>query len=633
MSAANTQYIIQRKLGEGGMGMVYLAEDTVLERLVAIKELNIATAPVSESQGNRFQQEALALARLNHPNITHLYAFLPKDDTYWMVMEYVNGKTLEEWLQIQGPMQPAVACSILVQILDGLHHAHRKGIIHRDLKPSNVMISEDGEVKITDFGIARIKNSQRITQHGKSVGTLEYMAPEQIQGKEGDERTDIYAAGNILYELLCGQPPFRADTDYHLMKAKLEQAPPLLPALATVSPAALKHIILKALERNPEKRYESVTAFKDALNNCMQPALLREQALVQALTYPVQEPVSTAMRTGSVSGKWKSGAAAASSGFLNSLSYHSRQVSDQFVRLVSGKTSSSADNKRYEKGTAGFFSRMQQLINDNAVAFLTLVVVICGILLLWNHFSSDSAGGSENTPNANTLIQDSLDQVNNNAQNANLIESQLSKVPPPPVQKIEEGEESKVVEEGKGDEKNDKDNTKAKTPPSERKDKKAEDPSKSKSTTPGTEKPDENKDEPEPVEPEPASPKREYTGPVTIPAGMSINLALDETISSEEPERDGDVIRLHCAEDIVVQGRTIIRKGAVATGKIVDVVPSKGRKKAVIGFLIHKVEGSNGSMLKVDSERFKLTAQSPGSPAIYRSGQVFSARLGKGKFL
>src|SRR5688500_14353689 len=133
MSTGNNQYIIQRKLGEGGMGTVYLAEDTLLERLVAVKELNISAVPVTESVGNRFQQEALALARLNHPNITHLYAFLPKEDTYWMVMEYVNGKTLEEWVQTHGPMQPAIACSLVVQILDGLQHAHRKGIIHRDL--------------------------------------------------------------------------------------------------------------------------------------------------------------------------------------------------------------------------------------------------------------------------------------------------------------------------------------------------------------------------------------------------------------------------------------------------------------------------------------------------------------------
>jgi len=191
------QYTILHKIGEGGMGTVYLAEDRLLLRRVAIKSLLRTVSSEAESPENRFQQEALALARLNHPNITHLYAFIPRQDTYWMVMEYVEGKTLEEWVKYKGRLSPVLAVSILIQLLQGLGHAHRRGIIHRDLKPANVMISGDGEVKIMDFGIARIRDSQRLTQYGKSVGTLEYMAPEQIQGKEGDELTDIYAAGNI----------------------------------------------------------------------------------------------------------------------------------------------------------------------------------------------------------------------------------------------------------------------------------------------------------------------------------------------------------------------------------------------------------------------------------------------------
>lgn len=620
-AANNTQYIIQRKLGEGGMGTVYLAEDTLLERLVAIKELNISAVPVSEAVGNRFQQEALALARLNHPNITHLYAFIPKDDTYWMVMEYVNGKTLEEWVAAHGPMQPSIACSILIQILDGLHHAHRKGIIHRDLKPANVMISEEGEVKIMDFGIARIRNSQRITQQGKSVGTLEYMAPEQIQGKEGDERTDIYAAGNILYELLCGQPPFRADTDYHLMKAKLEEAPPLLPALLAVTPE-LKQMILKALARSPEKRFETVTAFREALSNCMQHAFLKEYGLIQALSNPVPQVISTqSTQANTTLGKWKLSAAAVSSGLLTNLSYHSRQVSDQFARLISGKSNNRAENKSYKRGIAGFFSRVPQLINDNALGFLLFVVLICGILLLWNYFSGDPANYTNDIklPDSSVYQQDSVEKQDENSKSTYIIEAQLSKVPPV------------ITGEGEGEGKEDKDNTKVKSPPKEKTSKKTDRPPKDTSVT--TKVPGEDKDKPQtPAEPEPTPTKREPTGPVNIPAGRPISLVLDETLSSEEPGRDGDAIRLHCAEDIVVEGRTIIRKGANATGKIVDVVPSHKRKRAMIGFVIQKVEGSNGSTLKVNSERFQLIAQSPGSPVAYRSGQVFFAKLGRGRF-
>ena len=607
MSAPNnTQYIIQRKLGEGGMGTVYLAEDTLLERQVAIKELNIATTPAAEPGGNRFQQEALALARLNHPNITHLYSFLPKDDTYWMVMEYVNGKTLEEWLQKNGPMQPLTACSIVVQILDGLHHAHRKGIIHRDLKPANVMISEDGEVKVMDFGIARIKNSQRITQHGKSVGTLEYMAPEQIQGKEGDERTDIYAAGNILYELLCGQPPFRSDTDYILMKAKLEETPPLLPGLANAAPE-LRQIIFKALSRNPEKRYETVSAFRDALNKCMHHTFIKEHELIAALSVPIVQNFADATQANTVSAN-----SLVSSNLLSNLSFQSQRISAQFGKLFSGK---SGEPKSVNDGN--FFSRIGRLITNNAVAFLLIVVLLCGSLILWSLFS-DSGSTSSNAQSA-THLQDSTDNENKTT-DSYIIEDQLSQRNKPV-----------TVENPEPEEETDK--IKDKKPPPE-KSKKIDDSKKEK--TPPQDSRDEGNDKSEtvtPAEPEPAPPPRnEPTGPVIIPAGRSISLVLDETLSSEEKERDGDVIRLHCKEDVQVGGRTIIKRGAVATGKIVDVVPSgNARKKALIGFVIQKVEAYDGTMLKLSSERFQLFAQTPGTPAVYRSGQEFSAKLGRGK--
>ena len=143
MNGQGNQYEIVQKLGEGGMGMVYLAKDSIIQRLVAIKQLH-RNAGAEESLGERFQAEALALAKLNHTNITHLYSFIPKEDTYWMIMEYVEGKTLEDWLFIHKKITHQLAASIAVQILDGLDHAHRKGIIHRDIKPANVMINEEG---------------------------------------------------------------------------------------------------------------------------------------------------------------------------------------------------------------------------------------------------------------------------------------------------------------------------------------------------------------------------------------------------------------------------------------------------------------------------------------------------------
>lgn len=615
MSTGNTQYIIQRKLGEGGMGTVYLAEDTLLERFVAVKELNISAVPVSESVGNRFQQEALALARLNHPNITHLYAFLPKDDTYWMVMEYVNGKTLEDWVQAHGPMQPLLACSIIVQILDGLHHAHRKGIIHRDLKPANVMISEEGEVKVMDFGIARIRNSQRITQHGKSVGTLEYMSPEQIQGKEGDERTDIYAAANILYELLCSRPPFRADTDYSLMKAKLEETPPILPALSAVQPA-LKQILFKALSRNPEKRFDSVMGFKDALSACLQQAMLREGSLIFALENPGNHEIAFQQPQESVIlPKWKSNAGAISSSILSNLSFHSRQASEHLAKFVSN-TFSSKQERVFKPGLAGFLTRIQQRINDNSFGFLVIVILICGILILWNYFSTEPADYTVNQV-PTTEAKDTIDNEETlpDPSNAHIIETQLSKVPP-----LSTGAE--VIE--------DKEDTKKETPPKKKEVKKKQDPPKDNNGSTGEDEGD-HEAQPPKEEEAPISSNREPSYPVNIPAGKPISLVLDETLSSEEPGRDGDAIRLRCYEDIKVEGRTVVKKGAYATGKIVDVVPSTKRKRAVIGFVIQKIEASDGSTLKIDSERFKLIAPSPGVPAVYKSGQVFFAKLGRGR--
>ncbi|HRN58078.1 MAG TPA: serine/threonine-protein kinase, partial [Agriterribacter sp.] len=285
----NEPYEILDKIGEGGMGTVYLAKDVMLERYAAIKILNKPVNIPTEQMQARFQQEALALAKLNHPNITHLYAFLPRRDSFWMVMEYVKGNTLEEWLRKKGAMGALMACSMVSQLLNGLAHAHRKGIIHRDLKPANIMISEEGEVKIMDFGIARIRNSQRLTQHGKSVGTLEYMAPEQIQGKEGDELSDIYATGNILYELLCGRPPFSGDTDYHLMKAKLEEKPPPDPELIRKATPALQQVIFRALEKNPAKRFPSADVFKAALVKSIPSVLLSEAELAEMLKRDVQE--------------------------------------------------------------------------------------------------------------------------------------------------------------------------------------------------------------------------------------------------------------------------------------------------------------------------------------------------------
>ena len=366
MNAQGSQYEIVQKLGEGGMGTVYLANDVMLDRQVAIKQLNKTSDNVDENLGDRFQQEALALAKLNHPNITHLYSFIPKQDTYWMVMEFVEGKTLESWLHIHNKITHPLAASIAVQMLDGLHHAHKKGIVHRDIKPANIMINEDGEVKIMDFGIARMKNTQRVTRHGKSVGTLEYMSPEQIQGQEGDERTDIYAVGNIMYELLCGLPPFQSDTDYQLMKDKLEKDPQPVISFNAAVPLALQKVIFKALERKPERRFQNAHEFKQAIEKCMTGLLLSQSELTQVLKAS-QEFTTPRKSSEPVS--------------INTLLSRAKNISGN-IKVP--------DMKKVNK----------------PVVLLAASVLLCAILLIWNAASSGNTEVDNTQEQSISLVED-----------------------------------------------------------------------------------------------------------------------------------------------------------------------------------------------------------------------------------
>ncbi|MBX3254238.1 MAG: protein kinase [Chitinophagaceae bacterium] len=582
----NDQYVILHKIGEGGMGTVYLAEDTLLERKVAIKSLNKPASPSAESLDSRFQQEALALARLNHPNITHLYSFVPRQDTYWMVMEYVDGQTLEEWIRLKGTVSPLIACSIISQMLEGLEHAHRKGIIHRDLKPANVMISAEGEVKIMDFGIARIKNSQRLTQHGKSVGTLEYMAPEQIQGKEGDELTDIYAAGNILYELLSGQPPFKGDTDYHLMKAKLEEKAPLHPILAGRVPPALQQVIFKALERNPAKRYENIRSFKDALLKSAPFPLLKEHALTEVLACYQDEAFPEAPQKSS----------------LPVLEKIKKAIPAIPVNLLSLQKINIAQPARL----------LQQWNIDKSVKLLIAVVVVCGLLLTWNYFR---------TSEEPVVLQESQEQKNEMPQPVSQAKPVVThqpvivQQPVIPVNVTTPREQPLVSTGGLTD---------VKEKPKQK-------PGSGKNIQQPPAEADQKTPEVIAGEPEPAPvEKREPRGPVSVPAGRRITVILNEDLSSEEKSRDGGMVKLYSNEEVTVNGIVIIKKGATVTGKIVDVVPSTGKRRALVGFVIHSVQARDGSNIRVRSDRFRLKAQNDNEPAIYKAGSLFTVELGKG---
>ena len=251
-------------LGQGGMGAVYEGIDTMVERPVAIKMLR------PEISGNpeileRFRVEAVTLAKLNHPSIATLYSFFHEENKYYMVMEFVPGETLESLVQRSGPMAPEQATGIVQQTLDGMAHAHAMGVLHRDIKPANIMVTPDGNVKVTDFGIAQVLGAARMTRQGSVVGTLEYLAPERIRGEEPDIRSDIYSAGIVLYEVLTGRLPFTATTDFEIMQSHLEKAPPSLESVGYKGTGSIVPILDKAIAKSKTERYQTAEEFRDAL--------------------------------------------------------------------------------------------------------------------------------------------------------------------------------------------------------------------------------------------------------------------------------------------------------------------------------------------------------------------------------
>src|SRR5205823_11578427 len=217
------RYKIVRKLGAGGMADVYLAEDQELGRRVAIKVLNDRHAN-DEQFVERFRREAKNAAALSHPNVVSIYDRGDAEGTYYIAMEYLDGRSLKELIVSRGPAPVNVSIEYARQILSALRFAHRHGIVHRDIKPHNVLVDREGRVKVTDFGIARAGTSQ-MTEAGSIVGTAQYLSPEQARGGEVDQRSDLYSLGVVLYELLTGTVPFSGDTPVEIAMKHLSQTP------------------------------------------------------------------------------------------------------------------------------------------------------------------------------------------------------------------------------------------------------------------------------------------------------------------------------------------------------------------------------------------------------------------------
>jgi eukaryotic-like serine/threonine-protein kinase len=261
-------YKIVEKIGEGGMGDVYKGIDTMLEREVAIKMLRPELSR-REDIVERFRSEAIALGRLNHSHIATVYNFGRVDDQYYMAMEFVSGETLDSIIQQHGRLPWRDAVQYAIQALEGLAHAHQSNVIHRDIKPANIIVNGKKTLKLLDFGIARILQTARLTRTKHSIGTPGYMSPEQHQSKEVDARSDIYAAGVVLYEMLTGQMPFQHDTEYGLVTAVIEDKPKRLRSIDKSIPAPLEKLVLKALQKKPEKRFADAQEFIVALRDCL----------------------------------------------------------------------------------------------------------------------------------------------------------------------------------------------------------------------------------------------------------------------------------------------------------------------------------------------------------------------------
>jgi eukaryotic-like serine/threonine-protein kinase len=249
------RYRIQRKLGAGGMADVYLAEDQELGRRVAIKILNDRHAN-DDQFIERFRREAKNAAALNHPSIVSIYDRGEAEDTYYIAMEFLDGRTLKELIVSRGAAPVNVAIEYARQILSALRFAHRHGIVHRDIKPHNVLVDSEGRVKVTDFGIARAGTSQ-MTETGSIVGTAQYLSPEQARGGEIDPRSDLYSLGVVLYELLTGKTPFDGETPVEIAMKHLSNPPQPPSKLRSDIPPELDQVVMRALAKNPDDRYQN----------------------------------------------------------------------------------------------------------------------------------------------------------------------------------------------------------------------------------------------------------------------------------------------------------------------------------------------------------------------------------------
>jgi len=280
------RYEIDKLIGEGGMAQVYRARDVLLNRTVAVKVLRSQFGSDKDFIA-RFHREAQAAASLSHQNVVNIYDLGQENGIYYIVMEYVDGITLKEYINDHAPLSVEEAVNIAIQICDALDHAHQNNIIHRDIKPHNILISKNGRIKVTDFGIARAVSSATITHTGSVLGSVQYFSPEQAKGVMTDAKSDLYSLGVVLYEMLTGKLPFNGDSPISVALKHLQDQYIYPKELRPLIPQSVENVIVRAMAKDPLFRYESAHEMLKDLRTCLLPERLNEAP------YRINESVNT----------------------------------------------------------------------------------------------------------------------------------------------------------------------------------------------------------------------------------------------------------------------------------------------------------------------------------------------------
>ncbi|HLR07881.1 MAG TPA: Stk1 family PASTA domain-containing Ser/Thr kinase [Bacillota bacterium] len=275
----NERYKIIKRIGGGGMANVYLARDIILDRDVAVKALRMEYANDQEFIA-RFDREAQSATSLAHPNIVNIYDIGEEDHMLYMVMEYVDGMTLKEYIQQYGPLSVPETLDIMKQITSAINHAHANNIIHRDIKPQNILINTYGQVKVTDFGIAIALSATTLTQTNSILGSVHYLSPEQARGGMATKKSDVYSLGIVLFELLTGRLPFSGHSPVSIALKHLQSETPSVRDVNPDIPQSVENIVLKATTKDPFHRYETVDEMENALDRALDPAYINEEKYV-----------------------------------------------------------------------------------------------------------------------------------------------------------------------------------------------------------------------------------------------------------------------------------------------------------------------------------------------------------------